>query len=242
MFAALKLPDVQEEENLGEQLPGRSAWSYRHLVLGAVGIFVYVGAEVGIGSYLVNYLADPAIASLNEADAAHYVSYFWGGAMVGRFVGSAIMRYVDDGKALALNAGASVLLLIVTVTTSGQIAMWSVLAVGLFNSIMFPIIFSLALHGLGKHTSQGSGILCLAIVGGAILPLVQGALADTVGIHLAFLMPIVCYVVIAFYGLSGSIPARQAWPAQTKSWLGGAGGTRCKSRTADAARRLHRLG
>jgi len=210
VFAALKLPEIKEDDDHGEQLPGNSAWSYRHLVLGAVGIFLYVGAEVSVGSFLVNFLAEPSIANLPESDAAHYVSYFWGGAMVGRFIGAAVMRYVDDGKALAFNAAVSALLLVVTVTTSGQVAMWSVLAIGLFNSIMFPTIFSLALHGLGKHTSQGSGILCLAIVGGAILPLVQGALADTVGIHLAFLMPIVCYVYIAFYGIKGAVPARPA--------------------------------
>lgn len=139
-----------------------------------------------------------------EADAAHHVAYFWGGAMVGRFIGSAAMRYIDDGKALAFNAFVAIILLFITVATTGHIAMWSVLAIGLFNSIMFPTIFSLALHGLGSHTSQGSGILCLAIVGGAIVPLIQGALADAIGIHLAFLMPIICYAYIAFYGLIGS--------------------------------------
>jgi FHS family L-fucose permease-like MFS transporter len=207
VFAALRLPEVSEEEARGKQLPGNSAWDYRHLVLGAVGIFVYVGAEVSVGSFLVNFLAEPSIANLSEADAAHYVSFFWGGAMIGRFVGAAVMRYVDDGKALAFNAAASALLLLITVFSSGYLAMWSVLAIGLFNSIMFPTIFSLALRGLGKHTSQGSGILCLAIVGGALLPLMQGALADTVGIHFAFVMPIICYLYIIFYGLAGAKPS-----------------------------------
>lgn len=207
VFAVLKLPHVAEEETHGGQLPGDSAWSYRHLVLGAVGIFVYVGAEVSIGSFLVNFLADPSIANIKEAEAAHYVSYFWGGAMLGRFVGAAIMRYVDDGKVLAINATIAALLLLATVLMTGHAAMWSILAIGLFNSIMFPTIFSLSLFGLGKHTSQGSGILCVAIVGGAIVPLAQGALADTIGIHLAFLMPIVCYLYIAYYGLRGSRPS-----------------------------------
>ncbi len=207
IFAALKLPIVTEEESGGEQLPGNSAWDYRHLVLGAVGIFVYVGAEVSIGSFLVNFFAEPTVANLPEADAAHYVSYFWGGAMIGRFIGSVVMRYVDDGKALAFNAMIAALLLVVTVLTTGHVAMWSVLTIGFFNSIMFPTIFSLALHGLGRHTSQGSGILCLAIVGGALIPLLQGFLADTIGIHLAFAMPIVCYLFIAYYGLIGSRPA-----------------------------------
>jgi FHS family L-fucose permease-like MFS transporter len=204
IFAALKLPQVQEEDIVepGHKAEG-SAWQYRHLVLGAVGLFLYVGAEVSIGSFLVNFLAEPNIANLPESEAAHYVAYFWGGAMVGRFIGAVAMRYVDDGKALAVNAAIAIVLLVITVMSSGSVAMWAVLSMGLFNSIMFPTIFSLALHGLGRHTSQGSGILCLAIVGGAILPLVQGGLADTIGIQLAFLMPILCYVYIAYYGLKG---------------------------------------
>ncbi|MDR6434447.1 sugar MFS transporter [Brucella pseudogrignonensis] len=206
VFAILKLPDVQEEETAVITKEDGSAWQYRHLVLGSIGLFVYVGAEVSVGSFLVNFLSDPNVAGLAEAEAAHYVAYFWGGAMIGRFIGAAAMRYIDDGKALAFNAAMAIILLLITVATTGHVAMWSVLAIGLFNSIMFPTIFSLALHGLGKHTSQGSGILCLAIVGGAIIPLIQGALADSVGIHLAFLMPIICYIYIAYYGLVGSKP------------------------------------
>lgn len=206
VFAILKLPDVQEEETAVVSKEDGSAWQYRHLVLGSIGLFVYVGAEVSVGSFLVNFLSDPNVAGLAEAEAAHYVAYFWGGAMVGRFIGAVAMRYVDDGKALAFNAAIAIVLLLITVATTGHVAMWSVLAIGLFNSIMFPTIFSLALHGLGKHTSQGSGILCLAIVGGAIIPLIQGALADTLGIHQAFLMPIICYIYIAYYGLIGSKP------------------------------------
>ncbi len=204
VFAALKLPHVETEDTtVAEGGERSSAWAYRHLVLGAIGLFVYVGAEVSIGSFLVNYLAEPSIAGMPESEAAHYVAYFWGGAMIGRFVGAYVMRFVDDGKALAFNAGVAILLILLTVFAGGSLAMWSVLAIGLFNSIMFPTIFSLALKGLGRHTSQGSGILCLAIVGGAILPIVQGMLADTVGIHLAFLMPAICYLYIAYYGLKG---------------------------------------
>ena len=204
VFAALKLPHVETEDTtVAEGGERSSAWAYRHLVLGAIGLFVYVGAEVSIGSFLVNYLAEPSIAGMPESEAAHYVAYFWGGAMIGRFVGAYVMRFVDDGKALAFNAGVAILLILLTVFAGGSMAMWSVLAIGLFNSIMFPTIFSLALKGLGRHTSQGSGILCLAIVGGAILPVVQGMLADTVGIHLAFLMPAICYLYIAYYGLKG---------------------------------------
>lgn len=203
IFAALKLPQIEEETVETDAGERASAWSYPHLVLGAIGIFVYVGGEVSIGSFLVNYLAEPSIANLPEAEAAHYVAYFWGGAMVGRFIGAYAMRYIEDGKALAFNAILAAALLLVTVFAGGKLAMWAVLAVGLFNSIMFPTIFSLALKGLGRHTSQGSGILCLAIVGGAILPVVMGALADTIGIHLAFLMPVICYIYIFYYGIKG---------------------------------------
>ena len=203
VFAALKLPHVEDEETVQPIRDGRSAWQHPHLILGAVGLFLYVGAEVSVGSFLVNFLSQRDIANLSQADTAHYVSYFWGGAMIGRFIGSVAMRYVDDGKALAFNALIAAVLLLTTVLATGHIAMWTVLAVGLFNSIMFPTIFSLALHGLGRHTSQGSGILCLAIVGGAILPVIQGFLADSIGIHLAFLMPILCYAYIAYYGLKG---------------------------------------
>lgn len=207
IFAALRLPQFDDQEDLTPISDTGSAWHHRHLVLGAVAIFLYVGAEVSVGSFLVNFLGEASIAHLPEADAAHYVTYFWGGAMIGRFIGSAAMRYVSGGKALAFNAAIAALLLLVTILTSGSIAMWAVLAIGLFNSIMFPTIFSLALHGLGRHTSQGSGILCLAIVGGAILPLAQGALADHIGIQHAFLMPVLCYVFIAYYGMKGSHPA-----------------------------------
>lgn len=206
LFALLKLPTVETYEDLGPITEGRSAWSYRHLVLGAVGIFVYVGAEVSIGSFLVNFLGQSHIAGLPEAEAAHYVTYFWGGAMIGRFIGSLAMRHIAGGTALAFNAIVAAALLLLTVFTSGPLAMWAVLAIGLFNSIMFPTIFSLALYGLGKYTSQGSGILCLAIVGGALLPVAQGALADTFGIQHAFLMPVLCYVFIAYYGLKGHRP------------------------------------
>lgn len=204
IFAALKLPNVEAEEQNNDQPVQGSAWHYPHLVLGAIGLFLYVGAEVSIGSFLVNFLSEPEIGNLSEMRAAHYVTYFWGGAMIGRFIGAAAMRYVADGKMLAFNGFAAILLLVFTVFSTGQIAMWSVLALGLFNSIMFPTIFSLALRGLGNNTSQGSGILCLAIVGGAIIPLFQGALADVVGIQYAFLMPILCYIYIVYYGLIGS--------------------------------------
>ena len=208
VFAWLKLPnlsvsdDSTEEKNVTE-IEG-SAWQYRHLVLGAVGIFVYVGAEVSIGSLLVSFLVEPSIAGLEESKAAKYIAYYFGGAMVGRFIGAAVMQKISGGSALLFNASVAILLILTAVFTSGTVAMVAILLVGLCNSIMFPTIFSLAINGLGKHTSQGSGILCLAIVGGAIIPLIQGFLVDSIGIQDALLLLIVCYVFIAYYGFSGS--------------------------------------
>ncbi|KAA1154998.1 sugar MFS transporter [Pseudoalteromonas sp. FUC4] len=209
IFAWLKLPDIMSEQKAeaenSDAIEG-SAWQYRHLVLGAVGIFMYVGAEVAIGSFLVSFLAQENIAGLKENVAAHYITYYFGGAMVGRFIGAAVMQKLPAGKVLGFNATMAIILVIIAMSTSGQLAMWSILLVGLFNSIMFPTIFSLALNGLGKHTAQGSGILCLAIVGGAIVPLLQGALADSVGVQLSYVLPILCYIFIVFYGLKGSKP------------------------------------
>jgi FHS family L-fucose permease-like MFS transporter len=211
IFAWLKLPDIMSEQKeaaeKSDTIEG-SAWQYRHLVLGAVGIFMYVGAEVAIGSFLVSFLAQENIAGLKEHVAAHYITYYFGGAMVGRFIGAAVMQKLPAGKVLGFNGTMAIILVIIAMSTSGQLAMWSILLVGLFNSIMFPTIFSLALNGLGKHTAQGSGILCLAIVGGAIVPLIQGAFADYMGVQLSYFLPVLCYIFIVFYGLSGSKPVQ----------------------------------
>ena len=207
LFAFLKLPDFHgggEQPSAAPASAVSSAWQYPHLVLGALGIFVYVGAEVAIGSLLVNFLGEPQIAGMEEAEAAHYVAYYWGGAMVGRFIGAAVMTRVNPALVLGFNAAAATALVITAVAAEGQVAMAAILLVGLCNSIMFPTIFSLALKGLGPHTGQGSGILCLAIVGGALIPLLQGALADTLGLQMAFLLPALCYIYIAYYGFWGS--------------------------------------
>ncbi len=214
VFAVIKLPKIEAADIMasGDNETNyhdhhKSAWGYKHLVLGAIGIFVYVGGEVSIGSFLVNYIGQPFIAGLKEADAGKFVSFYWGGAMIGRFIGSGVQRKINPGKVLAFSAVMAGILVIISMLTFGQVAMWSILAVGLFNSIMFPTIFTLAIDGLGKHTGQASGILCTAIVGGAILPVVQGYFADTIGIHHAFFIPVLCYIYIAFYGLKGHKPS-----------------------------------
>jgi FHS family L-fucose permease-like MFS transporter len=203
-IALFKLPKIEDVTPPGAPQAAagahKSAWSYRHLVLGAVAIFVYVGGEVAIGSFLVNYFKEPSIGGLTEAAGARLVSLYWGGAMIGRFIGTFTLRMWKPGKVLAAHASAALVLVAISMATHGGIAMWTIIAVGLFNSIMFPTIFTLAIDGLGPHTSQGSGILCMAIVGGAIIPVVQGALADAVGIHYGFVVAAACYVYIAWYG------------------------------------------
>ena len=180
------------------------ALKYRHLVLGAVGIFVYVGAEVSIGSFLVNFFGQSDIAGLAPVAAAGFVSYYWGGAMIGRFIGSALLQKINAGKLLGYFSLVASALVFTTVFTTGHFAMWTILCVGLFNSVMFPTIFTLGIDGLGKLTSQGSSILIMAIVGGAIIPVAQGALADNFGIQHAFILPAICYLYIVYYGFIGS--------------------------------------
>lgn len=201
----INMPSHAQPQELTDVNAGK-VLHHRHLTFGVIGIFMYVGAEVSIGSFLVNYFGSAHVMSLSESQAATHIAYYWGGAMVGRFVGAAIMQYIKPGILLGFNSLASVCLILLSVSSSGQLAMWSMLAVGLCNSIMFPTIFSLALKGLGDQTAKASGLLCLAIVGGALIPLVQGVLADNLGLTLSFLLPALCYLYIGFYGFKGSQP------------------------------------
>jgi FHS family L-fucose permease-like MFS transporter len=210
-IATFKLPPVPAAERHGDD---RSAsthlWKYRHLILGAVGIFVYVGAEVSIGSFMVNYLSQPNIGNLPEKIAAGYLSFYWGGAMVGRFIGAAILQKIRTGVVLGGAGIATCLLLCVSMLSAGPVAMWSIILVGLFNSIMFPSIFTLGIAELGPLTGEGSGIMIMAIVGGAIVPVLVGVLADRIGIHHSFILPLICYFYIVYYGFKGSQPVRTA--------------------------------
>jgi FHS family L-fucose permease-like MFS transporter len=198
-----------------EITPVGSLWRQRHLVLGTLAIFVYVGAEVAIGSFLVSFMAQPEIAGLPASVAGRYLALYWGGAMLGRFVGSAVLRRVKPGHVLACNAVGAMALLLVAITSSGSIAMWAVLAIGLCNSIMFPTIFSLGISRLGARTGEASGLLCMAIVGGAIIPVVMGSFADRIGLSLSFFVPLVCYAYVAHYGVAGHIVRTVAEPAVT---------------------------
>ncbi|MBD2714893.1 sugar MFS transporter [Microvirga sp. STR05] len=208
----LQLPHIPHAP--AEAHDTRRAWNYRHLLLGLVGIFTYVGAEVAIGSHIVSYLNQPEVMDMAAKTAGIMVMLYWGGAMVGRFLGIYVLRKVSPGKVLAVNSIGAVLLILISINTTGQTAMYSLLAVGLMNSIMFPVIFTLAVAGLGRHTEDASGLLSASIVGGAIIPPLFGLIADSTisggGIHAlrwAFVLPVLCYLYILWYGLKGHKPA-----------------------------------
>ena len=207
----MKLPKIASvESELSSELAKRSIWSFPNLVLAAVAIFVYVGAEVSIGSFLVNYLIQPNIGALTVKAAAGYVSLYWGGAMIGRFIGSALLQKISTERLLAICASMACLLVITSMMTAGHFAMWSILAVGLFNSIMFPSIFALGVHGLGSLTGKGSGLLVASIVGGAIIPELQGIFADRIGIHHAFILPAICYLYVLYFAAACSRTHKRA--------------------------------
>ena len=201
-----RLPKVEEATTRSGQKTNDSIWKHRHLLLGALGIFAYVGAEVSIGSFLVNYFGLPQIAGLAPKVAAGYVSFYWGGAMVGRFIGAPLLQRFKPGYLLAIFAIAAGTLVTASMVLNGRVAMWTIISVGFFNSIMFPTIFSLGEAELGPLSGTGSGLLNMAIVGGAIIPVIQGVIADTVGLHHAFVLPVVCYLYILYYALVGSQP------------------------------------
>ena len=205
-----RLPAIAGVEGRGSAQG--SVWEalrHRHVRLGVLAIFFYVGAEVSIGSVLVNFLSSPGIGhGMTEQDATGYVSLYWGGALVGRLLGAALLARLDARHLLGGFALVVVVLLGITVTTRGGVATWAVVSIGLFNSLMFPTIFALAIARLGALTGQASSLLVMAIVGGAVIPLAMGWLADHHGLQLSFLLPVLCYAYIAFYAWKGSrLPA-----------------------------------
>jgi len=201
-----RLPKIEHvQHKIGEKVQD-SIWRHPNVIFGAIAIFVYVGAEVSIGSFLVNYFSQPEIGGLTEKAAANLVAFYWGGAMVGRFIGSGLLQKVKTGHLLGICAICASALVATSMLTSGHVAMYTIILVGFFNSIMFPSIFTLGVAELGPLTGDGSGLLIMAIVGGAIIPLAQGAIADKIGIHHAFFLPVICYLYILFFALSGSKP------------------------------------
>ena len=206
VIGSFKLPKIEHAQHrVGEKVTD-SIWNHPNLIFGAIGIFVYVGAEVSIGSFLVNYFSQPDIGDLTEKAAASFVAFYWGGAMVGRFIGSGLLQKIKTGHLLGICAVCAAALVTISMISTGHFAMWSIILVGFFNSIMFPSIFTLGVAELGPLTGDGSGVLIMAIVGGAIIPLAQGAIADRLGIHHAFFLPVICYLYILYFALIGSRP------------------------------------
>jgi FHS family L-fucose permease-like MFS transporter len=223
VFAFIKLPKVMQESPKGGYL---SLLKNRLMLMGALGIFLYVGAEVAIGSFLVNYFDDMNLAvivaendtmmniantiastfnkTFSNSDPKSllgiFIIFYWGGAMIGRFVGAYLTRILPAGRVLSIFALLAIVMIAISINTNGLISMWSILAVGLFNSIMFPTIFTLTLEGLGDLKAQASGLLCMAIVGGAIVPFVFGSLIDSFGFKTAFILTLICYGYIMYYG------------------------------------------
>ena len=193
-----------------EERKNLSLWKHRNLVFGVPAIFIYLIAEIGVANLFVNFVAQPDIANLTYEQAGRYLTFLWAGMMVGRFAGSAIMQRFDPGHVLAVFSVGAFVVMMITVFASGPVAMWSLILVGLFHSIMFPTIFTLGIKGLGPLTEEGSGLLIMAIAGGALV-VVQGWLADRYGLQLSFLLTAVCELYILFYALWGSKPT-QALP------------------------------
>ena len=207
-FSKLPVIEAAEEEEVNHHIQNdksQSVWQYSHLTLGVIGIFVYVGAEVAIGSFMIKFAKLPHIANLNELDAKNFVSYYMLGAMVGRFIGAALLTKINPRVWLGANALAAIALLAFAINSGGMLPLWALVAVGLANSTMFPTIFTLGIKELGKLTKAGSSYLIMAIVGGAIIPPLMGLVSDWKNdIQIAFIVPLICYIYIAFYGFVGS--------------------------------------
>jgi FHS family L-fucose permease-like MFS transporter len=208
VFAFIKLPNLRDLDSVKESnkiaVKGKnSIFDFPYLLLGAGAIFMYVGAEVTIASFMVSFLGEESIAGLDKESASKYLSFYWGGLMVGRFVGAAVLQKIKSQTLLAIMAVAAILFLITGITMTGWTAGWAIILIGFCNSIMWSNIFTLAIDGLGKFTSKGSGLLVMAIVGGAFVPLLHGYLADRIGLQSSYVVAIFCYVYILFYAVSG---------------------------------------
>ncbi|PXA76035.1 glucose/galactose MFS transporter [Caulobacter sp. D4A] len=205
VIARYKLPDLGSSTRRAavSERKSHSLWKHRNLVLGIPAIFIYLIAEIGVSNLFINFVSDPKIGGLTHTEASRYLFLLWGGMMVGRFIGSVWMRKVDPAKVLAIFSSLAFVVMIITTFSSGPVAMWSLIAVGLFHSIMFPTIFTLGIKGLGALTEEGSGLLVMAIAGGALV-IVQGKIADTYGLQISFLVTAICELYVLFYALWGS--------------------------------------
>lgn len=204
------LPEMESDQDPSDSLQDiayqkLNVWKYSHLTMGVLAIFVYVGAEVTIGSFLIKFAKLPHIANLGELDAKNYVSYYMFFSMVGRFLGAALLTRINPRVWLGINALLVVLLLLIGIQGSGYTALWAFTFIGFCNSTMFPNIFTLAIKGLGNHTKEASSYLVMAIVGGAIVPPLMGLVSDWQSdIQVAFYVPLICYVYLVYFGFVGS--------------------------------------
>ncbi|MBB5714374.1 sugar MFS transporter [Sphingomonas aerophila] len=207
VIARFKLPAMGSATSRAakEDRKNHSLWRHRNLVLGVPAIFIYLIAEIGVGNLFVNFISQPQIADLTTEQAGRYLTLLWGGMMVGRFLGSAIMQKIPAETVLAAFSIGAFIVMLVTVFSTGHVAMWALISVGLFHSIMFPTIFTLGIRGLGPLTEEGSGLLIMAIAGGALV-FVQGKIADVYGLQISFLLTAVCELYVLFYALWGSKP------------------------------------
>jgi FHS family L-fucose permease-like MFS transporter len=209
VIARYKLPDLSgaTRRMAAAERKGHSLWKHRNLVFGIPAIFIYLIAEIGVSNLFINFVSAPDIGNLTHAQASHYLFLLWGGMMVGRFIGSQLMRTIPAEKVLAFASLAAFTVMIVTTFAHGPVAMWALISVGLFHSIMFPTIFTLGIKGLGSMTEEGAGLLVMAIAGGALV-IVQGQIADAFGLQLSFLLTAACELYVLFYALWGCrIPA-----------------------------------
>ncbi len=200
-------------ESLSESLKNylKTIKDYPHLIFGMLAIFFYVGAEVSIGSFLVSWLGDTQVAGLSHEEAGRYVSFYWGGAMVGRFLGSVLTAKFKPVNILRFSVFSILILILLAIIFYGPgVSMWAIILVGLFNSVLFPIIFSISVAGMGKATAYASGLLCTCIVGGALVPLLQALMADNINLRFSFFIPFVCYVYILASASKMSLPSKDA--------------------------------
>jgi len=207
VIARFKLPAMGSATSRAakEDRKNHSLWRHRNLVFGIPAIFIYLIAEIGVGNLFVNFISQPQIANLTTEQAGRYLTLLWGGMMIGRFLGSAIMQKIPAETVLAAFSLGAFAVMLITVFSTGHVAMWALISVGLFHSIMFPTIFTLGIRGLGPLTEEGSGLLIMAIAGGALV-FVQGKIADVYGLQVSFLLTAVCELYVLFYALWGSKP------------------------------------
>ena len=215
VIARYKLPDLNAQARRVDaaERKNHSLWKHRNLILGIPAIFIYLIAEIGVSNLFINFVSSPEIGNLTHSDASHYLFLLWGGMMVGRFAGSQLMRSFSAENVLACARIGAFVVMMITVFATGKLAMWSLISVGLFHSIMFPTIFTLGIRGLGPLTEEGSGLLIMAIAGGALVVL-QGKLADAFGLQWSFLLTAICELYVLFYAVWGAKVTVEEKPQQ----------------------------